>query len=93
MVALKPFFYFLKNIYRSFCLSCYTKIREIQILFLTMHSNELYQLRTASLVPRPVRAIRVTGEAPRTTGNKAGEVLFKFLASNFIHLYSHKSGQ
>ena len=61
MVALKHFFYFLKNIYRSFCLSCYTKIREIQILFLTMHSNELYQLRSASLVPRPVRAIRVTG--------------------------------
>ena len=61
MVALKHFFYFLKNIYHSFCLSCFTKIREIQILFLTMHSNELYQLRSASLVPRPVRAIRVTG--------------------------------
>ena len=61
MVALKPFFYFLKNIYHSFCLSCFKKIREIQILFLTIHSNELYQLRSASLVPRPVRAIRVTG--------------------------------
>ena len=60
MVALKPFFYFLKNIYHSFRLSCFKKIREIQILFLTMHSNELYQLRSASLVPRPVRAIRVT---------------------------------
>lgn len=33
MVALKPFFYFLKNIYRSFCLSCFMTIREIQILF------------------------------------------------------------
>ena len=33
-------------------------------------------------------------EAPRTTGNETGEVLFKFLASNFfIHLYSHKSRQ
>ena len=60
MVALKPFFYFLKNIYHSFCLSCFKKIREIQILFLTIHSNELYQLRSASLVPRPVRAIRMT---------------------------------
>ena len=62
VVASKPFFHFLKNIYHSFCLSCFKKIREIQILFLTMHSNELYQLRSASLVPRPVRAIRVTGE-------------------------------
>ena len=61
MVALKPFFHFLKNIYHSFCLSCFKKIREIQILFLTMHSSELYQLRSASLIPRPVRAIRVTG--------------------------------
>lgn len=62
MVALKPFFYFLKNIYRSFCLSCFMTIREIQILFFW----------------------------PCTLMNYISwEVLFLFLASNFIHLYSH----
>ena len=82
MVALKPFFSFLKNIYRSFCLSFFMKIREI-LIFPTRLSNELYQLRSASLVPRAVRAIRVTGGGAEDDWERGWRSSLKILSFQF----------